>query len=114
MTNFVTGMLVGMATVGVIIIAVDQLRGRGFNLNPIDILGGVLVWLWDRFYDLANYIFKACPDRGTPEYEALWSDAHYVPDGDYLFECEEQLAREVDPDMEFINSMVNYCEGKVS
>ena len=121
MINFITGMLVGMATVGIIIIIVDQLRTRGYSTNPIDILGGVILAIWDGLNRLAK--------RG-----AEWSvkrkmkdEDHYVGMHEVMNEARMDAMEEVyeeglyddgeefieDEDMNFIDLAVAHCEGKV-
>ena len=120
MTNFIMGILAGFAIFGAIIILVDQLRHRGFNINfnPIDILGGVLASIRDKMTEYAT----AVAERRANE-EFADEEAHYAKHSmwnserldilDAIYEVDEELADEVDADMEYINSMVDFCEGKV-
>lgn len=121
MTNFIIGMLVGMATVGIIIIIVDQLRGRGYSTNPIDILGGVILALWDGLSNLAKRAAEWSVKRKMKD------EDHYVGMHEVMNEARMDAMEEVfeeglyddgekfieDEDMNFIDLAVAHCEGKV-
>lgn len=111
MTNFIIGMLAGMATVGIIIIIVDQLRTRGYSTNPIEILGGVLLWFWDTMNHLAKRGAEWSVKRKYPYEKDEFIDEKRIEAEDAVYEIVEDLLD--DEEMEFIDNMVDYCEGKV-
>lgn len=121
MINFITGMLVGMATVGIIIIIVDQLRTRGYSTNPIDILGGVLLALWDGLNRLAKKAAEWSVKRDMDD-EERYVGKHEVSNEARMDAMEEVYEEGVyddgeefveDEDMNFIDLAVAHCEGKV-
>ena len=118
MTNFIIGMFVGMATFGVIIILVDQLRGRGFkiNTNPIDIIVGCFVWIKEKMVASATkFAERRVRDKFAEEEE--YYAKHYKWNSERLDAMDqavvEQDTDEGDEDMAYIDSMVDFCEGKL-
>ena len=119
MNNFIIGILVGMALFGVIVIIVDQLRGRGWNINtnPIDIFSGFAMWVWDKANESAKKVAQRRVDMEFEDEEEYygrhekWSRER-LDAVDAIFEVEEEEEYDEDVDMELINRMVEFCEGK--
>lgn len=119
MNNFIIGMLVGMATLGVIVIIVDQLRSRGFNINtnPIDILSGVGMWIWEKMNVSAKKLAKRRVDEEFADEDKYygrhekWSSER-LEAVDAIFEVEDEEEDDEDIDWDLIDRMVEFCEGK--
>lgn len=110
MINFITGMLVGMATVGIIIIVVDQLRGRGYSTNPIDIFGGVLLYIWDAMNRSAKKIANI---KWSSKREDDYIDEKRIAAEDSVIESYDEDAMYDEAEMDHIDDVVLFCEGKV-
>lgn len=117
MTNFVFGMFVGIIVFGMVIILVDQLRGRGFklNTNPIDIIVGFGVWVKDKMTASATKMAERKVARDYAEQDEYYAK-HYKYNSERLDAMDqaavEQDTDEGDEDMAYIDSMVDFCEGK--
>lgn len=119
MTNFIIGMLVGMATLGVIIIVVDQLTGLGVNINtnPKDIIVGIVEWIRVKANTSAKkFAEHRVKQKFADEDEYYSKHSRWNPERidamESVFEVEDELAEELDLDMEFVDRMVDFCEGK--
>lgn len=112
MINFITGMLVGMATVGIIIIIVDQLRGRGYSTNPIDIFGWVILAIWDGLSNLAKKTDEWSVKRKNPYAKDEYIDEARIEAEDEVLDIYDEDAMYDEAEMEFIDNMVDFCEGR--
>ena len=121
MTNFIAGMLAGMATVGIIIIIVDQLRTRGYSTNPVEILGGVILAIWEGLSNMAKRGAELSVKRKMKD-EERYVGKHEVMNEARMDAMEEVFEEGVyddgeefieDEDMNFIDLAVAHCEGRV-
>ena len=121
MINFITGMLAGMATVGIIIIIVDQLRTRGYSTNPVEILGGVILAIWEGLSNMAKRGAELSVKRKMKD-EERYVGKHEVMNEARMDAMEEVFEEGVyddgeefieDEDMNFIDLAVAHCEGRV-
>jgi hypothetical protein len=116
MNNFIIGMFVGMITVGVVIIIVDQLRGRGFNLNFFDILAGIYIWIREKMVASATKFAERRVARDYAEQDEYYAK-HYKYNSERLDAMDKAVVEsdtdEGDEDMAYIDSMVDFCEGRI-
>ena len=113
MTNFIAGILTGFIIFGVIIIIVDQLRTRGFSTNPIDILGGVLLYIVEAMKRSAKRVAEWSVKRKYPYAKDEYIDEARIEAEDEVLDIYDEDAMYDEAEMEFIDNMVDFCEGKV-
>lgn len=113
MTNFIAGILTGFIIFGIIIIIVDQLRTRGYSTNPIDIFGGVILAIWDGLSNLAKRTAEWSVKRKNPYAKDEYIDEARIEAEDEVLDIYDEDAMYDEAEMEFIDNMVDFCEGKV-
>ena len=96
MITFIAGMLTGFLVFAIVVVLIDHFLYADQDVNPIDIVGGVLTWLRDGFVKLVN--------RGVRR-------PGYIADAE-LFQptARTRVTDEGDEDMAYIDSVVEFCK----